>query len=84
MGKQILTTKLSIKHLNFGKKSNLALFLQEYKNAVKFYVDYLFNNEISFYYIKDKIEKFVILNIKKDSHIAQYVEKKNLQKQNIV
>lgn len=66
MGKQILTTKLSIKHLNFGKKSNLALFLQEYKNAVKFYVDYLFNNEISFYYIKDKIEKFVILNIKKD------------------
>ena len=55
MGKQILTTKLSIKHLNFGKKSNLALFLQEYKNAVKYYVDYLFTHLIALYIIKDII-----------------------------
>ena len=66
MSKQILTTKLSIRHLNFGKKSNLALFLEKYQKVVKFYVDYLFNNEISFSYIKDNAEKHVLFNIKKD------------------
>jgi transposase len=44
--KKIKTSKHLIQDLNSKKKEKLSIFLNEYEKAVKFYVDYLFHNEI--------------------------------------
>jgi transposase len=62
MPKLILTSKHSLKELNSGKLSLIKEFLFEYQKAVLFYVDYLFNNEIKWYFNSS----LRILNIKKD------------------
>lgn len=44
--KKIKTSKHKIDNLNLGKKKALLSFIKEYKNAVRYYVDYLWNNKI--------------------------------------
>lgn len=60
--KNIKTSTHSLKDLNSGKFAYLNLFLEDYSNAVKFYVNYLWNNEI-IYSFKSGNKTF---NIKKD------------------
>jgi transposase len=45
--KKIKTSKHNISDLNFGKNKLLQSFIKEYKNAVRYYVNYLWNNKIS-------------------------------------
>jgi transposase len=47
--KKIKTSKHNISDLNFGKKKLLQSFINEYQNAVRYYVDYLWNNKLTIY-----------------------------------
>ncbi len=59
---KIKSTNLSINRANFNKLDRLNLFLSDYKDAIEFYVNYLFTNKISY-----KInEKIIIFDIKND------------------
>ena len=58
----ILASKHSLEELNIGKSILIKEFLSEYKKATLFYVDYLFNNRITFT-VKDKER---VLDINKD------------------
>lgn len=49
---KIKSTKISLKYSNIGKISILSSIIKEYKKAVAFYVDYLWNNKIC---VKNKI-----------------------------
>ena len=57
--KNIKSSKLNITFANTFKKDKLYFFIEEYRKAVRFYVDYLFYNKIS-YKINDKIIEFCI------------------------
>jgi hypothetical protein len=36
-----LSTKLPVKYANTNKKNNISLFIEEYRHAIQFYIDYL-------------------------------------------
>lgn len=44
--KKIKTSKHNLSELNIGKKNKLKEFINDYQAAVKYYVDYLWNNKI--------------------------------------
>ena len=60
----IKSTSISINRTNFSKKEKLAMFTSDYKNAVNFYINYLFNNRIE---TKLKNDRIIILDIKNDN-----------------
>ena len=45
---KVKSTKISLKYSNIGKILILSSIIKEYKKAVDFYVDYLWNNKINF------------------------------------
>jgi transposase len=47
--KKVKTSKHQISDLNFGKRNNLVKFLTDYRSAVKFYVDYLWENDMTLF-----------------------------------
>ena len=59
---KIKSSKHSVKFANSDKLKTYLEFIEDYSSAVKFYVDYLFNNQIT-YLIKDTE---IIFNIKND------------------
>lgn len=62
---KVRSSFLSIDKLNLSKKDRLKSFICDYKKAVLFYMDYLFNNEI-IYHVNDKKVIFDIKNDKLD------------------
>lgn len=66
------SSKLSLKDLNTNKSAKLSSFIQDYQQAVQFYIDYLWNNKIIF---KDKI-----LDIKNDLlDCPMFISTKNIK-----
>jgi transposase len=59
---KVKTSKHSLKDINFYKRKILNEFIEDYSNAVKFYVNYLWNNKFE-YKVKNIIR---VLDIKND------------------
>lgn len=45
--KKVKTSRHHLKYLNFGKSNNLNKFLTDYKEAVQFYIDWLWKNKFT-------------------------------------
>jgi hypothetical protein len=71
----IKSTTLSISFANWFKRTKLADFISDYRDAVVFYVNYLFNNKIHFV-INDIKYEFDIKNDK--LNLPKYLSTTNL------
>jgi hypothetical protein len=61
MTKKVKTSKHSLSELNFGKECKISSFISDYRDAVQFYIDYLWNNKITII-VKDQERTLDIKN----------------------
>lgn len=72
---KIKTSKISLKFANTFKNKQLASFIDDYRKAVLFYINYIWNNEITF----EIQEQKKIFSIKKDLlNLPRFISTKNI------